>query len=96
MHEEYLRLMQSGKYLPTKWKVEGLLPKEGDIIFVSRGQNKVNKLGCLEYARIISISEDKRLVNAIVCRSKSGELKEISVDSRNCKLVYRPSESEST
>ena len=96
MHEEYLRLMQSGKYLPTKWKVEGLLPKEGDIIFVSRGQNKVNKLGCLEYARIISISEDKRLVSAIVCRSKSGELKEISVDSRNCKLVYRPSESEST
>ena len=90
MKDEYLRMLQCGKYLPNKWKEEGLLPKIGDIIFISRGVNKVSKLGVLEYARVIDISEDKRLIKAIVCRTKSGAIKNVEVDSRNCKLIYRP------
>ena len=90
MHSEYVKLLQSGTFLATIWKTEGLLPQINDIVFISRGANKVSKLGCLEYARIIEVSQDKRLVKAIVCRTKSGDIKEVDVDSRNCRLIYRP------
>ena len=90
MHSEYVKLLQSGKFLASIWKTEGLSPKINDIIFISRGVNKVSKLGILEYARVTDISEDKRLIKAIVCRSKTGDIKNVEVDSRNCKLIYRP------
>ena len=92
MRDEYLKLLQCGKYLPNKWKKEGLLPKVGDIIFISRGVNKISKLGILEYAKVINISDDKRLITALVCRSKSGDIKRVEADSRNCKLIYRPND----
>merc|ERR1712032_834659 len=59
MHSEYVKLLQSGTFLATIWKTEGLLPQINDIVFISRGANKVSKLGCLEYARIIEVSQDK-------------------------------------
>ena len=90
MQSEYVTLLRSGKFLASIWKTEGLLPQINDIIFISRGVNKVSKLGILEYARVTDISEDKRLIKAIVCRSKTGDIKNVEVDSRNCKLIYRP------
>ena len=94
MQDEYLKMLQSGKYLPNKWKQEGLLPKVNDIIFASRGVNKISKLGCLEYARVLGVSADKRLITALICRSKSGNVKTVELDSRNCKLIYRPDEND--
>ena len=94
MRDEYLKMLQCGKYLPNKWKKEGLLPKVGDIIFISRGVNKISKLGILEYAKVINISDDKRLITALVCRSKSGDIKTVEADSRNCKLIYRPNDND--
>ena len=76
--------------MPTKWKEAGLLPKVNDIVFVSRGANKVSKLGTLEYGKVFSINPDSRRIMVDVCRSKTKEVKRIEADSRNCRLIYRP------
>ena len=90
MRDEFVKALQGGVFLPTIWKEAGLLPKVNDIVFVSRGANKISKLGTLEYGKIISIDPDFRRVMVDVCRSKSKEVKRVEADSRNCRLIYRP------
>jgi len=44
----------------------------------------------LEYARVLAVEDDGRELKLRVCRSKSGNVKEISGSSRNAHLVFRP------
>ena len=90
MRDELVKALQGGVFLPTKWKEAGLLPKVNDIVFVSRGANKVSKLGILEYGKVFSINPDSRRIMVDVCRSKTKGVKRIEADSRNCRLIYRP------
>ena len=80
----------------TKDKVDEVLlvggstrmPKVGDICLMARQKGKLSQV--LEYARVLAVEDDGRELKLRVCRSKSGNVKEINGSSRNAHLVFRP------
>ena len=96
MRKELVEACKATNFISGKWKTDGLMPKEGDFVLVSRGRNKVAGLGRIEYALIQKVSDDGRTLEIRVCRSekdlnakKNPIVKEITCDSRNCFLIFR-------
>ena len=81
--------MINHKFLPTRWFEEGKEAKKADVIMISRGKQKLSPLGKLEYGLVKEVSSDGRTLQVRVSRAGTANVKEISVDSRNCYLVYR-------
>ena len=96
MKEALLEAYKATDFTRGKWRSEGLRAKVDDFIMVSRGRNKVKPLGKVEYGLVMAVSEDGRNLDIRVCRSQKElkqkqlpPVKDITVDSRNCFLVFR-------
>jgi hypothetical protein len=91
MRQELVRLMQVTAFLPGKWSREKARAVVHDIVLVSRGKSKFGD-GILEFARVDQVSPDGRNLNVLVSRvtTQANKVKTITVDSRNCHLIYRP------
>lgn len=96
MREALMEAYKGTSFTSGKWKEEGLRAKEGDVIMVSRGKNKVRPLGRIEFALVREVSEDGRTLQVRVCRSHKEleprefpAVKDISCDARNCYLIFR-------
>ena len=90
MRSELIKCMQQLTFLPKKWKEETSRAKVGDVCLIQRGIGKVNKLGILEYCKVLSVTEDGRKLLVVVSRTTTNEVKQLEVDSRLCHLVHRP------
>ena len=88
MYDRLREMMVNCDFSPKKWSHDERMPKVGDICLMARQRGKLSQV--LEYARVLAVEDDGRELKLRVCRSKSGNVKEINGSSRNAHLVFRP------
>ena len=90
MYEVLREMMVNCTFLPTRWKKDDKerMPREGDIVLMSRQKNKVSQV--LEYALVTKVLDKGRTLEMRVCREGGGKVKEVTGSSRLAHLVLRP------
>ena len=83
-------MMVNCAFLPTRWKKdeEGRMPKEGDIVLMSRQKNKISEI--LEYGLVTKVLDGGRTLEMRVCREGGTSVKAVTGSSRLAHLVFRP------
>ena len=90
MYSVLREMMVNSTFLPTRWKRDevGRMPKEGDIVLMSRQKNKVSEI--LEYALVTKVLDGGRTLEMRVCREGGTAVKCVTGSSRLAHLVLRP------
>ena len=90
MYSVLREMMVNCAFLPTKWKKdeEKRMPKEGDIVLMSRQKNKISEI--LEYALVTKVLDGGRTLEMRVCRQGGTCVKPVTGSSRLAHLVFRP------
>ena len=90
MYSVLREMMVNSTFLPTRWKRDevGRMPKEGDIVLMSRQKNKVSEI--LEYGLVTKVLDGGRTLEMRVCREGGTAVKCVTGSSRLAHLVLRP------
>ena len=90
MYSVLREMMVNCAFLPTRWKKdeEGRMPREGDIVLMSRQKNKISEI--LEYALVTQVLDKGRTLEMRVCREGGTSVKRVTGSSRLAHLVFRP------
>ena len=90
MYQVLREMMVNCNFLPSRWKRDDKerMPREGDIVLMSRQKNKVSEI--LEYALVTKVLDGGRTLQMRVCREGGGKVKEVTGSSRLAHLVLRP------